>query len=84
MMTTSVLFSGLGLLVTIMLAMFSMVFKRLNTMDERLRNAPSREEMRDHVQDKLEVHSVQLQEIKADLKSVDRKLDKLIDRNHDL
>lgn len=80
MMTTSVLFSGLGLLVTIMLAMFSMVFKRLNTMDERLRKAPSREEMRAHVQDKLEVHSVQLQEIKDDLKDVGHKLDKLIEK----
>lgn len=69
-----------GLIVSVMLALFGIVFRRLNMLDARLREAPDREEVRQLVSDKLEPTIVLQKELKEDVKIMDHKLDKLLDR----
>jgi len=76
----SVVLGIIGLIVSVMLALFGIVFRRMNEMDSRLREAPSREEVRELVQDKLAPIDVLQKEIKEDVKSINRKLDKLLDK----
>ena len=79
----SLMISILGMLVSVVLALFGMVFKRINSMDTRLRDAPSRDEVRDLMSDKMEPVNVLQQELKEDVRSINNKLDRLLERRED-
>ena len=69
-----------GLIGTLAMAWLARLHRRLDSMDERMRNAPSRDEVKDMIEVRLEPVEVQTLEIKEDIKKLDSKLDKIIDK----
>ena len=79
-MTIELLFTVLGLCVTVLLSIFGVVFKRINTMDNRLRHVPSRQEVERLIDNKQEGLKILQAEIKEDIKEVRLKIDALFDK----
>jgi len=69
-----------GLIGSLSMIWLSRLHKRLDSMDERIRRALTRDEIKDMIEDKLEPLEVQTFEIKEDIQKLDTKLDKIIDR----
>lgn len=69
-----------GFVTSILSGIFGVIFKRLNDMDKRLREAPSRDEVKDIVDVRLESVKVLQQEIKEDTKELKHKLDRVIEK----
>lgn len=77
MIMEAVLFPLVGLLTSINLTVLGILFRRMNMLDERLRQAPSREEVEKTVDTKLEAVKVLQQEIKEDIKYMRHQLEKI-------
>lgn len=54
---------------------------QVRKVEEALKKTISKAEVKELIQDKLELHQVKLDEVKEDLKKIEDKLDRLIDRS---
>lgn len=69
-----------GVIGSLSILWLTRLHRRLDSMDERLRQAPSRDEVEKMIEVRLEPVEVQTLEIKEDIKKLDSKLDKIIDK----
>ena len=69
----------IGIIVSFVSLIFGMLVKRINNMDARMRQALSKQEVKELIQDKMMIHDFRLDGLKEDLKAMDQKLDKLLE-----
>ncbi len=69
----------MGILTTAGAAWLGGIQLKVRQMDSRLLKAISRDEVRELVQDKLEVHTAKLEAVKEDIEKVMDKLDRLLE-----
>ena len=66
----TLILSVIGLVVSVIMTMFGLVFKRLNSMDSRLREVPSRREVSTEIEVRQEAIKAIQHEIKEDIKEM--------------
>lgn len=72
--------SVIGLIVSVLMGIIGVIFRRLGMLDARLREAPDRDEVRQLVRDKLEATVLMQKELKEDIKDLSAKIDRLLSR----
>lgn len=70
MIESSTVLTIVGLAITILTTLFGVIFKRLNDMDDRLRQAPTRREVSEEIEVRIETVRVLQKEIKEDIKEI--------------
>lgn len=70
----------ISLVVTIVFTLFGITQKRLNNMDERLRGAPSREEVKAILDMKQELNNAHHEDLKEDIKEIKEQLNLLLSK----
>ncbi len=63
---------------TVVSILLGSIIHRIRKMEKDIESKISKKDVRELIQDKLEIHTVQLDAVKEDVEAIIRKLDKLI------